>query len=327
MPLLEVKNLSVSIHTRAGTVKAVRSASFSVGDDEVLALVGESGSGKTVTALTIMRLDHCPAFEVTEGEICFNGKFIIPDTGAGRGQNPGIQMIFQDPVSALNPTMSIGRQIAEVFTHHFRLGRNASRERTLELLTAVGIPDPPRLYRSYPHQLSGGMCQRVMIAMALAAQPKLLIADEPTSSLDVTVQARVLSLIGILRRRHHMSLLLITHDLGIVSAIADKAAVMYAGMVVETGPVPELFRRACHPYTRGLLAAVPRLDGAPGPLPTIPGDPPDMMNPPPGCPFQTRCPNAMQVCRRMEPPPAAITDAHTVRCWLTHRTPEGIPAT
>lgn len=317
-PLLQVKNLSVEIRTRTGTVKAVRSATFSVADDEVLALVGESGSGKTVTAQTIMRLDQCMPPAAISGEIRFDGTDILQDPRSAQRRHRGIAIIFQDPVSALNPTMPVGRQIHEVFTHHFRLNRKASLARTLELLEAVGIPDPVRNYRSYPHQLSGGMCQRIMIAMALAAEPRLLIADEPTSSLDATVQARVLSLIEALRRQHRMSLILITHDLGIVAHMADKAAVMYAGTVVETAPVRRLFHQARHPYTRGLLSAQPRLDGDPEGLKEIPGDPPDMMHPPPGCPFRPRCPNALSRCGQIEPPSVEVSDGHVVKCWLVH---------
>jgi len=317
--LLDVQDLVVHFATYAGVVQAVRGVSFAVGEGEVVALVGESGCGKSVTAQTIIRLIPFPPARIVRGSIVFAGRQLTTATPREmeriRGREIGI--IFQDPMTSLNPTMPVGAQIEEVLARHTDLGRRERRERAAEMLATVGIPNPRRRYRQYPHQFSGGMRQRAMIATALACHPRLLIADEPTTALDVTIQAQILDLMRDLKERFKMSIILITHDLGVVAGLADRVVVMYAGKVVEAGPTREIFYHPQHPYTRGLLAAVPRLDNAGGRrLAPIPGRPPDLINPPPGCAFWPRCPYAMRICAVEEPATSWLGEARSVSCWL-----------
>ena len=317
-PLLEVSELRVNFYTHAGVVHAVRGASFVVHHGETLALVGESGSGKSVSALAIMGLVPKPG-RIVGGEIRFAGRNLtaLPPHEMRRIRGAEIGMIFQDPMTSLNPTMTVGRQIAEVVQKHRGLSRRAAMERAAEMLALVGIPNPRMRLSQYPHEFSGGMRQRVMIAMALACEPKLLIADEPTTSLDVTIQAQILDLMASLQKQMGMAILLITHDLGVVARMADRVAVMYAGQVVEQAPVDEVFYRTRHPYTRALMRAIPNPQAdVRQELEAIPGSPPDLYEEPPGCAFAPRCSRAMEVCRRYAPPAFSVGEDHMSRCWL-----------
>jgi oligopeptide transport system ATP-binding protein len=317
-PILEVKGLTTHFRTRDGTIQAVNGVSFDLDEGETIGIVGESGSGKSVTSLSILRLLPTPPAEIVEGEINFEGRDLLEmderDLRKIRGAQ--ISMIFQDPISSLNPVMRISEQLLEPLTIHMGLKGEVAYRRAVELLRAVGIPDPERRIRGYPHEFSGGMRQRVMIAIAIAANPKVLIADEPTTALDVTVQAQILDLIGTLRRDLHTAVMLITHDLGVVAGIADRILVMYAGHIVERAPTNELFANPRHPYTLGLLASVPRLDDVgTNELQTIAGAPPDMLNPPQGCPFQPRCPFAIAKCQ-IFPPDEIVGHQHKAACWV-----------
>ena len=320
--LLEVKNLRVSYHSYAGEVQSVRGVSFSVGEGDSVAIVGESGCGKSVTAKTIMGLVQVPPGEIKEGsEILFDGKNILEMTAAEwqkyRGKDCSI--IFQDALAALNPTLTIGRQIAEKLLVHTEITKKEAYEEAKRLLTLVGIPNPEKRLKQYPHEFSGGMRQRAMIAIALACQPRLLIADEPTTALDVTIQADIIDLLKDLQKEFGMAVIMITHDLGIVASIAKKIVVMYAGKVVETGSSGDIFYRPQHPYTKALLRAVPRLDTeGDQDLESIEGTPPDMIRPPVGCAFSTRCSHCMKICRKCEPPQFEFEDGHTAQCWLHH---------
>ena len=316
---LDIKDLTVSFDTDEGSVRAVRGISYSVGEGEVLGVVGESGSGKSVHALALMRLIPVPPGRVESGEIWFGGQDLLR---IGGGQMRGVRgkqiaMVFQDPMSSLNPVYTIGFQIKEALRLHLALARGAASRRACELLDLVGIPDPRRRLASYPHELSGGMRQRVMIAMALAGNPKLIIADEPTTALDVTIQAQIIELIKKLREELGLTVIWITHDLGIVAGLAHRVNVMYAGYVVERGSVRAIFKRPHHPYTMGLLASMPRVDrGTAGKLVPIPGRPPDLAQLGPGCPFLPRCPLAGDECRDAMPPFVESGDpGHRVRCW------------
>ena len=314
--LLSVQDLSISFHTYNGEVQAVREASFDLGRGEVLAIVGESGSGKSVMMQTILQLTPC---HLKGGRILFDGEDITRYTDrqmqAIRGSQIGI--IFQDPMTSLNPTMKIGRQITESLLRHQRLSRKEARDRALELLTQVGINHPEKRYHQYIHNLSGGMRQRVMIAIALACRPKLLIADEPTTALDVTIQAQIMDLLVKLREEVGCSIVLITHDLGVVAANADRIAVMYAGRVVETGSSDQIFYHSAHPYTRGLLESIPRLDAPHNArLTYIGGTPPDALNPAPGCAFSARCRYAMAICRQTAPAERELQPGHRCACFL-----------
>jgi oligopeptide/dipeptide ABC transporter ATP-binding protein len=299
--LLEIKNLQTHFPTRAGLVRAVDDVSFYIDDGELLALVGESGCGKSITALSVMRLISPPG-KIVSGEITFNGENLLAATDARMREIRGddIAMIFQDPMTSLNPVYTVGEQIAEALRLHRKLSRKAAREATIEAMREVAIPDPARRVDDYPHQLSGGMRQRVMIAMALACDPKLLIADEPTTALDVTIQAQILELLNELRRTRELGVLLITHDLGVVAEVADRVAVMYTGRIVEQSPVEELFARPKHPYTEGLLRSVPKLTAEHVAkavrLETIEGVVPSPTDLPPGCHFAPRCPHRMPRC-------------------------------
>jgi oligopeptide transport system ATP-binding protein len=321
--ILEVKHLSTNFFTRAGTIKATDDVSFTIKSGSTLALVGESGSGKSVTSLSIMRL-ILPPGRITAGEILFNGRDLIAldDQQMRKLRGRQIAMIFQDPMTSLNPVYTVGDQIAEAIELHERLPRKQAWTRAVEMMSRVKIPDAQRRARDYPYQLSGGMRQRVMIAMALSCKPSLLIADEPTTALDVTIQAEILELLASLRDDFDLSMLLITHDLGVVAEIADRVAVMYAGRIVEEAPVRELFHRPRHPYTEGLLRSVPRLteEGLKlRRLETIEGTVPNLLHLPEGCKFAPRCPYVIDECRPDEIALLAVSDDHRARCIRSER--------
>lgn len=317
--LLDVKDLYVSFNTYAGEVKAVRGIDFEVEEGESVAIVGESGCGKSVTADTILGLLPSPPGEIKNGEILFQGENLLSKTDKElehiRGNEIGT--VFQDPLTSLNPTMTIGAQIAEVLKKRGRLSKSKTREQVIDLLEQVGIPMPEERMEQYPHQFSGGMRQRVMIAIALACKPKLLIADEPTTALDVTVQAQIMELINDLQEQNNTAMMLITHDLGVVAETCDRVIVMYAGEVVETGTIYEIFEEPKHPYTRALLHSVPQIDEDER-LDSIPGSPPDLLSPPDGCPFTSRCAFAMDVCKKRHPILQNESETQKVSCWLRH---------
>ncbi|HOA36457.1 MAG TPA: ABC transporter ATP-binding protein [Bacillota bacterium] len=316
--LLEVKNLEVEFSTYAGMVKAVRGVSFEVDPGEVVALVGESGCGKSVTAQSILQLIPSPPGKITNGEIIFNGDNILNKNEREMQKIRGnsIGMIFQDPMTYLNPVLSIATQVTENLRLHKGMTREQAMKRAVELFHLVGIPEPEIRLKQYPHQFSGGMRQRVMIAMALACEPKLIIADEPTTALDVTVQAQILELLKELKDRFQTAVILITHDLGVVAGQADRILVMYAGQIVECGTLDAVLKKPSHPYTWGLLKSVPRLDAAKGQkLTPIWGQPPDLLQDFTSCPFMPRCDYAMGICAREMPP---YFNGGKVRCWLNH---------
>ncbi len=316
--LLEIKNLKTYFQTEEGVARAVDGVSFCVGRGETVGLVGESGCGKSVTALSIMRLVSDPPGRIVGGTITFDGRDLLTlsakDMRKVRGNE--ISIIFQEPLSSLNPVFTCGEQVREAIGLHQKLGRKASKERAIEMLRLVHIPDPVKRYSSYPHQMSGGMRQRVMIAMALSCEPKLLIADEPSTALDVSVQAQIIDLLLELKERLLMAVLLITHDLAVVAQMADRVVVMYAGWVVEEALVTELFALPAHPYTEGLLGSIPKLGSPVERLPMIPGAVPDPLHLPSGCRFHDRCPKRMERCAKDEPPIFAVSGDHTARCWL-----------
>ena len=315
--LLSVRNLKTSFFTHVGEVKAVRGISFDVNEGEVLGIVGESGSGKSVTSLSIMGLLQYPG-RVVDGEILLNGEDILTYSKdqMRRVRGKEIAMIFQDPMTSLNPVYTIGNQVMEMILEHEKMTKREARARAIEMLKLVGIPAAEKRIDSYPHEFSGGMRQRVMIALALSCNPKLLIADEPTTALDVTIQAQILNLIKKLNRQFGMTTMLITHDLGVVATVCDKVAVMYGGLIMEYGTVDEIFYHPRHPYTMGLLGSIPHVDGGEKRrLIPIEGTPPDLINPPKGCPFSTRCKYCMNVCTR-EQPPYFAEDKHRTMCWM-----------
>ncbi len=315
--LLSVRDLKTSFFTHVGEVKAVRGISFDVNEGEVLGIVGESGSGKSVTSLSIMGLLQYPG-RVVDGEILLNGEDILTysKNQMRRVRGKEIAMIFQDPMTSLNPVYTIGNQIMEMILEHEKMSRREARARAIEMLKLVGIPAAEKRIDSYPHEFSGGMRQRVMIALALSCNPKLLIADEPTTALDVTIQAQILNLIKKLNRQFGMTTMLITHDLGVVATVCDKVAVMYGGLIMEYGTVDEIFYHPRHPYTMGLLGSIPHVDGGEKRrLIPIDGTPPDLINPPKGCPFSTRCKYCMNVCTQ-EQPPYFAEDKHRTMCWM-----------
>ena len=324
--LLEVEDLQVRFYTRRGVAHAVRDVSLSLDRGETLGLVGESGSGKSVTAQAILGLIELPG-KVTHGQVRWKGQTLLGPEGArlaGRIRGKELAVVFQDPMTSLNPLFPVKTQIGEVLRRHLGMSRKQAHERVVELLDLVGVASPRRRADQYPHELSGGMRQRVMIAMALACEPELLIADEPTTALDVTIQAQILELIADLQQRLHLAVLLITHDLGVVAGVCHRVAVMYGGKIVETGPAGELFRRPGHPYTAGLLSSTPRLDLVQHRLNGIEGVPPELLDPPPGCPFEARCPLAVERCAEM--PPLADYDGREVACWRAFATSDGEPA-
>lgn len=316
--ILQVKDLQVSFSTYGGEVKAVRGVTFDLHKGETLAIVGESGCGKSVTSQSIMRLIPEPPGRIAGGEILFNGKDLIQlkESELRKIRGANISMIFQDPMTALNPTLTIGEQIMEGILQHEKLSRQQARKVAVEMLNLVGIPNPEERLKQYPHQFSGGMRQRIVIAMALICRPEVLIADEPTTALDVTIQAQILELFREIQKKTGVSIILITHDLGVVAQVADRIAVMYAGKIVELGSRREIFYQPKHPYTQGLLKSVPRLDIEKAELVPIPGSPPDLFSPPVGCAFAARCPYAMEVCDRVYPASTFLSQQHHVDCWL-----------
>ncbi len=319
--VLDVRDLKVEFDTYGGIVHAVRGVSFSVRQGETLAIVGESGCGKSVTVQSIMGLIPMPPGRITSGTAMFRGQDIVRNKIIdGRDiRGSGIGMIFQDPMTSLNPTMTIGEQIAETLREHRGFTKAQGLARAVELISMVRIPDAAKRAKQYPFEFSGGMLQRSMIAMALACEPSILIADEPTTALDVTIQSQILDLLMDLQKEKGMAILLITHDLGVVARMADDVMVMYAGEVVECGTVDDVFSRAAHPYTNGLRAAMPsRLLGERQRLTPIEGSPPDLFAPPVGCGYFARCPHAMQLCQDSHPPPFAVGAGHDARCWLQH---------
>ncbi|MEN1935742.1 ABC transporter ATP-binding protein [Paenibacillus sp. 102] len=318
--LLEVKDLQVSFDTHAGEVQAVRGVTFDLKKGETLAIVGESGSGKSVTSKALMGLIPNPPGRIKNGEIVFDGRDLTKLSEKEMQQVRGkeIAMIFQDPMTSLNPTMTIGNQIMEGLIKHQGMSKADARKVALELLDLVGIPNPEARLKQYPHQFSGGMRQRVVIAMALACNPKLLIADEPTTALDVTIQAQILELMKDIQQKTEAAIIFITHDLGVVANVADRVAVMYAGKVVEIGTVDEIFYNPKHPYTWGLIASMPSLDGSEAELYAIPGTPPDLLKPPKGDAFAPRNPQALKIDFEMEPPLFKVSDTHYAATWLLH---------
>lgn len=318
--LLEVNDLRVSFNTYGGEVQAVRGVSFDINKGETLAIVGESGSGKSVTTRAIMRLLPKPQGVIKEGSILFEGDDLVHKSEKEMQKIRGkdISMIFQDPMSSLNPTMKIGNQIMEGLMKHQKMNRRKASERAVELLKLVGIPNAESRLHQYPHQFSGGMRQRVVVAIALACNPKLLIADEPTTALDVTIQAQILELMKDIQRETSSAIIFITHDLGVVANVADRVAVMYAGRIVEIGTTEEVFYNPKHPYTWGLLGSMPTLDDNTDDLITIPGSPPDMTDPPKGDAFAPRNAYALKIDEEMQPPMFKVSDTHYAATWTLH---------
>nr|WP_285852598.1 ABC transporter ATP-binding protein [Paenibacillus lactis] len=319
--LLEVKGLKTEFKRDGSSVLAVAGVDFHINKGEVLGLVGESGCGKSVTSLSIMRLLKDTPGRIAGGSVLFEGKDLVqlPEKDMRRYRGNELAMIFQEPMTSLNPVLRIGKQLEESIMLHLGYGRKKAREHAIESLKLVGIPRADEVVDDYPHQLSGGMRQRVMIAMAMACNPKLLIADEPTTALDVTIQAQILELMNRLKKEQNMGMLLITHDLGVVAEMCDRVVVMYAGRVVEEASVTELFENPQHPYTKGLIASVPKLRQKVRRLESIPGNVPDLRNMPPGCKFAPRCPYVMERCLSQEPQllPVANEADRKSRCWLT----------
>lgn len=320
-PLLQIEDLAVEFDTYGGTVQAVRGVSFDVEAGKTLAIVGESGCGKSVTVQSIMGLIPIPPGRITSGRAKLRGKDILGQKTINgqdiRGDQIG--MIFQDPMTSLNPTMNIGNQIAETLIVHRGYSKKDAFNRAIELLELSKIPEPDKRAKQYPFEFSGGMLQRAMIAMAIACEPAILIADEPTTALDVTIQAQILDLLGELQEENGMSIILITHDLGVVARMADEVLVMYAGQVVEQGSVDQIFYESAHPYTLGLRAAMPSNNqDEDNELTPIDGSPPDLFDPPKGCGYCARCPYAMQICESESPPFQNLNHGHASRCWLHH---------
>ncbi len=319
--LLEIKDERLSFFTPAGEVKALNGVSFSMEEGDVLGIVGESGSGKSVTAYSIMGLNAYPG-KLVGGTIRFNGHQIDQMTEEEFRKIRGneVSIIFQDPMTSLNPVYTIGNQIEEVILLHTDKTKKQAHDRARELLELVGINEPEKRLKQYPHELSGGMRQRVMIAIALACEPKLLIADEPTTALDVTIQAQILELMQELRQKLGMSIIMITHDLGVVASMCEKIAVMYAGHIVEYGTTDEIFYQPSHEYTKGLIKSIPNLNAEEiTRLVPIEGQPVDLLNPPAGCPFAPRCGNCMRICLREMPPKTELSDTHYTYCWLRQK--------
>lgn len=320
--VLNIKDLYVSFDTYAGEVQAVRGVSYHVDEGEVLGVVGESGCGKSVTAQTIMKLNPMPPAKIKSGEINLDGIDIIATSEDKMQEIRGkeVSMIFQDPMTCLNPTMKVGRQITEAIKHHQKLSKEEAEKRSIEMLKLVQIPNPEERAQQYPHEFSGGMRQRAMIAMALSCNPKLLIADEPTTALDVTIQAQIIDLLGDIRKKTGTAIILITHDLGVVASLVDRVAVMYAGKIVETAKVNDIFKNAAHPYTKALLSSLPSHDTSKeDKLTSIPGTPPDLIKPPVGCGFASRCEKCMKICKAKQPPVFDLGDGHSASCWLLHK--------
>ncbi|MGG1662844.1 ABC transporter ATP-binding protein [Brevibacillus sp. NRS-1366] len=317
--LLEVSGLRVTFKTHGGEVNAVRDVNFSLNKGETLAIVGESGCGKSVTARSVMRLIPEHIGKIAGGSIMFKGKdlAVLREKEMRELRGREISMIFQDAMTSLNPTISIGEQIMEGIIRHQKVAKSEARRQAIEILQLVGIANPESRLGQYLHQFSGGMRQRIMIAIALVCKPSILIADEPTTALDVTIQAQIIDLFKSIQQKTGVSIIIITHDLGVVAKIADRVNVMYAGKVVESGPVRDIFYNPQHPYTKGLLASMPRLDADREiPLSPIPGTPPDLFAPPIGCAFAARCDYALEVCRNYQPAESNVHSKHSVSCWL-----------
>ena len=320
-PVLEVEDIRTRFHTRDGTVHAVNGISFDVSEGELLGVVGESGSGKSVTMLSMLKLLPMPPAEIVAGRARLDGEDLIAldadELRHVRGARVGF--IFQDPMTSLNPVLTVGYQLTEPLRVHLGMSRGKARQRAIELLERVGIPAAASRLGDFPHQFSGGMRQRVMIAIAIACNPKVLIADEPTTALDVTIQAQILDLVKRLRRESGTAIIWITHDLGVMAGLADRVMVMYGGLVVERASVAKLYKHPRHPYTRGLLGTLPRLDGTRTErLESIPGQPPNLDRPPSACPFAPRCGQAFERCWRENPGLDTVADGHEVACWLEH---------
>ncbi|MEQ2525736.1 ABC transporter ATP-binding protein [Robertmurraya yapensis] len=318
--ILEVNDLHISFHTFSGEVQAIRGVNFDLNKGETLAIVGESGSGKSVTSKAIMRLLPESNSDIKSGEILFEGKDLtkLSDKAMQKVRGKDISMIFQDPMTSLNPTMTIGKQIIEPIVKHQKLSKAAARKRAIEILELVGIANPEVRFNQYPHQFSGGMRQRVVIAIALACNPKVLIADEPTTALDVTIQAQILELMKDLQKKIDTSIIFITHDLGVVANVADRVAVMYGGKIVEIGTVDEVFYNPQHPYTWGLISSMPTLDTEDEELYAIPGTPPNLLHPPKGDAFAPRNEYAMKIDLEEQPPMFKVSDTHYAATWLLH---------
>jgi oligopeptide/dipeptide ABC transporter ATP-binding protein len=323
-PLLEVKDLATHFVSARGTrvVRAVNEVSFSLDAGETLGIVGESGSGKTTLALTILRL-LAPAARIVSGEVLFEGEDLLKksDTEMRHIRGKRIAMILQDPMASLNPLFTVGDQVSEPMRVHDHLGRRGAWAKARDLLRAVRISAPETRVNEYPHQMSGGMRQRIVGAIAISCEPALLIADEPTTSLDVTIQAQYLNLLREIQRTHHLALIFITHNLGIVAKMCDQVAVMYAGRIVEVGPVRQIFNAPAHPYTEALLSSIPRLSDTRARLTAIDGQPPDLVSPPSGCAFHPRCPKVMERCREEDPPGFTTIEGQISRCWLSGQVP------
>ncbi|WP_035291436.1 ABC transporter ATP-binding protein [Clostridium sp. KNHs214] len=320
--ILDIKDLKVSFHTYNGEVQAVRGISFELNKGETLAVVGESGCGKSVTSKAIMRLLPTPPAEIKEGSaIEFDGKNVLKMSQQELRELRGaeISMIFQDPMTSLNPTMTVGRQIAESLQIHRGMNKQEAFNEAIKMLKLVNIPNAENRAKQYPHEFSGGMRQRAMIAIALACNPKILIADEPTTALDVTIQAQIMDLIKDLQDKLGTAVILVTHDLGVVADVAHRIQVMYAGQIIERGTKDEIFYNGQHPYSWALLRSVPRLDlGNKAELYSLKGTPPDLIQPPVGCPFAARCEYCMPICREEMPPVTKLSETHEVACWLNH---------
>ena len=319
--ILDIQDLRVSFDTYAGEVKAVRGVSFHVDQGEVLAIVGESGCGKSVTAQTIMKLNPMPPARIVSGSVRLGEHDIVAagekEMQAIRGKE--VSMIFQDPMTCMNPTTQVGKQIVEAIKMHQKLSPKEAKAEAIRCLKQVRIPNPEERAKQYPHQFSGGMRQRAMIAMALSCNPKLLIADEPTTALDVTIQAQIMELLADIKNEIHTAIILITHDLGVVAGSADRVAVMYAGKIVETGSTRDIFYHSAHPYTQALIGSLPSVDVTKQQrLVSIPGTPPDLLAPPKGCGFAARCKYCMRVCQEEYPPEFTVGEGHTANCWLLH---------
>ena len=324
-PILRVKNLSVLFHTFEGSLQALNGISFDLAQGEILGIVGESGCGKSVTAMSVLRLLACPPGEIATGEILFEGRDLLslPNSELRDIRGSRISMIFQEPMTALSPVFTIGEQIGEVLRQHEGMNRRQAKERSVEMLRKVRIPDPEKAAGNYPHELSGGMRQRAMIAMALSCNPQILIADEPTTALDVTIQAQVIDLMKDLQQGGDMSVIFITHDLGVVANTVNRVIVMYVGRIVEQAAVNDLFHSPLHPYTHGLMESIPRvgdkLRGGKRELREIKGIVPSLLTIPPGCKFSERCPKVMDICREQEPELLEAGPGHFCRCWLHGR--------
>lgn len=316
--MIQIKDLHVQFSTYGGQVQAVRGVSFDLHKGETLAIVGESGCGKSVTSQSIMRLIPTPPGRITSGSILFKGQDLtkLSEKKMRDIRGADISMIFQDPMTALNPTLRVGEQIAENIMQHENISKEKAKEKAFEMLELVGIPNPKERLKQYPHEFSGGMRQRIVIAMALVCNPEVLIADEPTTALDVTIQEQILELFKDIQQKTDVSIVLITHDLGVVAQVADRVAVMYAGKIVEIGTRRDIFYTPQHPYTKGLLRSVPRLDLYESELVPIAGSPPDLFAPPSGCSFAPRCPYVMEVCDRIYPVSTKLKESHQVHCWL-----------